>query len=161
MFPAPPPPLLPPVGRPSSPPAPLPPPPLSDAPASKADLAGCSKEKLVCRLCCKEVEKLVLLVQHGRLIQCMNWQLQEHLRKICKLKAINGWLQVENRELRNVCCFLDEDRLKAKCLARYWQLFGRHTVQVLHNEVAGCLRKLASLEGLLTPLSPLHCSERD
>ncbi|ETE67411.1 Coiled-coil domain-containing protein 85B, partial [Ophiophagus hannah] len=54
----------------------------------------------------------------------MNRQLREHLHKICELKAINGRLQAENHELCNLCCFLDEDQLKAKHLARHWQLSG-------------------------------------
>uniref|UniRef100_A0A8C6Y882 Coiled-coil domain containing 85B n=1 Tax=Naja naja TaxID=35670 RepID=A0A8C6Y882_NAJNA len=114
----------------------------------EADLAGCSKEELVRRLRREEAEKLAALVQRGRLIQGVNRQLQEHLREIRELKAVNGRLQAENRELRDLCCFLDEDRLKAKRLARHWQLFGHHAAQVLRDEVAGCLRKLAGLEGL-------------
>ncbi|KAK9391231.1 coiled-coil domain-containing protein 85B [Crotalus adamanteus] len=145
MFPAPP------ASRPSSPPAaaaPAPPPPPGEAPAGEAELGGCSKEELVRRLRREEAEKLAALVQRGRLIQGVNRQLQEHLREIRELKAVNGRLQAENRELRDLCCFLDEDRLKAKRLARHWQLFGHHAAQVLRDEVAACLRKLAGLEGL-------------
>ncbi|ETE66707.1 Coiled-coil domain-containing protein 85B, partial [Ophiophagus hannah] len=155
MFPAPPPPL---VGYPSRPLAPPPPPPPSDALASEADLAGCSKEEIVRRLRWEEAKKLAALVQLGWLIQGVNQQLQEHLREIRELKAINGQLQAENCELRNLCCFLDEDQLKAKCLACHWQIFKHHVVQVLRYEVAGCLRKLAGLKGLLTPLSLLYLS---
>ncbi|XP_070807377.1 coiled-coil domain-containing protein 85B [Pituophis catenifer annectens] len=155
--------MFPAVGLPTSPPAadaadapdapdppfpPPPPPPASDAPSGEADLSGCSKEELVRRLRREESEKLAALVQRGRLIQGVNRQLQEHLREIRELKAVNGRLQAENRELRDLCCFLDEDRLKAKRLARHWQLFGHHAAQVLRDEVAGCLRKLAGLEGL-------------
>ncbi|XP_060550347.1 coiled-coil domain-containing protein 85B-like [Pantherophis guttatus] len=153
--------MFPAVGLPTSPPAdaadapdapdpppPFPPPPASDAPSGEPDLSGCSKEELVRRLRREESEKLAALVQRGRLIQGVNRQLQEHLREIRELKAVNGRLQAENRELRDLCCFLDEDRLKAKRLARHWQLFGHHAAQVLRDEVAGCLRKLAGLEGL-------------
>ncbi|KAG8139254.1 hypothetical protein E2320_002037 [Naja naja] len=84
-------------GRANQPPAPQPPPPPpsppSDAPASEVDLAGYNKEEMVRHLRWEEAEKLMVLAQHGRLIQGMNRQLQEHLRKIHKLKAINGWLQ--------------------------------------------------------------------
>uniref|UniRef100_A0A8D2IP08 Coiled-coil domain containing 85B n=1 Tax=Varanus komodoensis TaxID=61221 RepID=A0A8D2IP08_VARKO len=114
----------------------------------ESQLGGCSKEELVRRLRHEEAEKLAALVQRGRLIQGVNRQLQEHLREIRELKAVNGRLQAENRELRDLCCFLDEDRLKAKRLARHWQLFGHHAAQVLRDEVAACLRKLAGLEGL-------------
>uniref|UniRef100_A0A8C5SGB5 Uncharacterized protein n=1 Tax=Laticauda laticaudata TaxID=8630 RepID=A0A8C5SGB5_LATLA len=129
---------------------------LLQAGGGAAYLSGCSKEELVCCLHRKEAEKLAALVQCCWLIQGVNRQLQEHLHEICKLKAVNGQLQVENCKLRDLCCFLDEDLLKVKCLACHWQLFGNHAVQVLCNKVAGCLHKLASLEGLLTPLSPLH-----
>uniref|UniRef100_A0A670YZB9 Coiled-coil domain containing 85B n=1 Tax=Pseudonaja textilis TaxID=8673 RepID=A0A670YZB9_PSETE len=103
----------------------------------EADLAGCSKEEIVHRLRREEAEKLA----------GVNRQLQEHLRKIHELKDVNGQLQVENCELRDLCCFLDEDQLKAKCLACHWQIFRHHTAQVLCYEVARCLHKLASLEG--------------
>ncbi|KAG8147210.1 hypothetical protein E2320_022768 [Naja naja] len=78
----------------------------------------------------EEAEKLALLVQYGQLIQGVNLQLQEHLRKIHELKAVKGRLQVENRELRDLCCFLDKDQLKTKCLARHWQIFGHHAAQI-------------------------------
>ncbi|XP_061468809.1 coiled-coil domain-containing protein 85B-like [Rhineura floridana] len=70
--------------------------------------------------------------------------------EICELKAVNGWQQAENCDL---CCFLNEDwlnedRLKAKRLVHHWKLFGHHAAQVLCDEVAACLRKLAGLEGL-------------
>uniref|UniRef100_A0A8C6V8F5 Uncharacterized protein n=1 Tax=Naja naja TaxID=35670 RepID=A0A8C6V8F5_NAJNA len=114
----------------------------------EADLAGCSKEEMVRRLCREEAEKLAVLVQHGRLIQGMD----RHL------KAVNGRLQAANRKLRSLCCFLAEEQLKAKRLARHWQIVRHHAAQVLRYEVAGCLRKLAGLEGLLPPLNPLYHS---
>ncbi|XP_063002290.1 coiled-coil domain-containing protein 85B [Elgaria multicarinata webbii] len=145
-------------GAPPSPEATPPPPPpglpappaaaAAAAPPSDAELGGCSKEELVRRLRVEEAAKLAALVQRGRLMQGVNRQLQEHLREVRELKAVNGRLQAENRELRELCCFLDEDRLKAKRLARHWQLFGHHAAQVLRDDVAGCLRKLAGLEGL-------------
>ncbi|ETE56071.1 Coiled-coil domain-containing protein 85B, partial [Ophiophagus hannah] len=118
-------------------------------PGSEVDLADCSKEELVHRLHREEAEKLaVIRVIQGMnwLIQGMNWQLQEYLHKICELKAVSGWLQAENHELHDLCCFLDEDWLKPKHLACHWQLFRHHMVQVLHDKVAGCLHKLAGLE---------------
>ncbi|XP_067400247.1 coiled-coil domain-containing protein 85B [Emydura macquarii macquarii] len=115
---------------------------------SDAELGGCSKEELVRRLRQEEAEKLAALVQRGRLIQGVNRQLQEHLREIRELKQVNERLAAENRELRDLCCFLDDDRLKAKRLARDWQLFGQQAARVLRDELAACLHKLAGLEGL-------------
>lgn len=76
------------------------------------DLLACSKEELVNRLRMEESEKMSALIQRGRLIKEVNKQLQGHLLEIRELKVINQRLQEENQELRDLCCFLDDDRLK-------------------------------------------------
>ncbi|XP_061443426.1 coiled-coil domain-containing protein 85B-like [Rhineura floridana] len=86
----------------------------------------------------------------------INRQLQVHFHEICKMRPVNGQQQAENHDL---CCFLDEDRLKTKRLARHWQLFGQLTVQVLHDKVAACLHKLAGLEGLQERLAKDNLEE--
>ena len=50
-------------------------------------------------------------------------QLNECLEKIAELKEQNGRLNQDNKELRDLCCFLDDDRQKGKRLAREWQKF--------------------------------------
>ncbi|XP_067877950.1 coiled-coil domain-containing protein 85B [Heterodontus francisci] len=112
------------------------------------ELLAWDKEDLVQRLRRAEAEKLCALVQRGRLIQEVNRQLQEHLLEIRQLKAVNSRLRGENRELRELCCFLDDDRLKAKGLAGEWQAFGRYAARVMREDVGGYLRKLANLEQL-------------
>ncbi len=41
----------------------------------------------------------------------------------------------DNAELRDLCCFLDDDRQRGRRLAREWQKFGRHTAEVMKQEV--------------------------
>lgn len=42
------------------------------------------------------------------------------------LKEANQRLSDDNQELRDLCCFLDDDRQKGRKLAREWQRFGRY-----------------------------------
>ena len=52
----------------------------------------------------------------------------------------------ENSELSGICCFLDDDREKAKKVAREWQMFGRYATGVLQKELASCHSKIKELE---------------
>ncbi|XP_051901259.1 coiled-coil domain-containing protein 85B [Pristis pectinata] len=109
------------------------------------DLLSWDKELLVLKLRRAEEEKIAALVQRGRLIGQVNRQLQEHLREIRELKAVNSRLREENRELGDLCCFLDGERLKVKRLAGEWQRLGRHALRALREDVGDCLGKLAEL----------------
>ena len=62
-------------------------------------------------------------------------QLSECLENITELKEQNSRLTQDNKELRDLCCFLDDDRQKGKRLAREWQKFGRYTAKVMRQEV--------------------------
>ena len=62
-------------------------------------------------------------------------QLNDCLEKIAELKEQNDRLNQDNKELRDLCCFLDDDRQKGKRLAREWQKFGRYTAKVMKQEV--------------------------
>lgn len=62
------------------------------------------------------------------------------------LKDINQKLQEDNQELRDLCCFLDDDRQKGKKVSREWQRLGRYSAGVMHKEVALYLQKLKELE---------------
>lgn len=55
-------------------------------------------------------------------------------------------LHEDNQELRDLCCFLDDDRQKGRKLAREWQRFGRYTASVMRQEVAAYQSKLRHLE---------------
>lgn len=52
------------------------------------------------------------------------------------LKETNQLLSDDNQELRDLCCFLDDDRQKGRKLAREWQRFGRYTASVMRQEVS-------------------------
>lgn len=68
------------------------------------------------------------------------------MSEINNLKEINQRLNDENQELRDLCCFLDDDRQKGRKLAREWQRFGRYTASVMRQEVAAYQVKLRHLE---------------
>ena len=59
-------------------------------------------------------------------------QLSECLEKIAELKEQNDRLNQDNKELRDLCCFLDDDRQKGKRLAREWQKFGSPLTHFLY-----------------------------
>lgn len=71
--------------------------------------------------------------------------MQTHLLEIRNLKEINKKLQDDNQELRDLCCFLDDDRQKYRKLSREWQKFGRHTSAVIKTEVSSHQTKFTSL----------------
>ena len=62
-------------------------------------------------------------------------QLDHCLGQIALLRDQNRRLSHDNQELRDLCCFLDDDRQKGKRLAREWQKFGRYTARVMKQEV--------------------------
>lgn len=61
-------------------------------------------------------------------------------------KDVNKKLQEDNQELRDLCCFLDDDRQKGKRISREWQRLGRYTSGIMQKEVALYLQKLKELE---------------
>lgn len=62
------------------------------------------------------------------------------------LKDLARRLQDDNQELRDLCCFLDDDRQKGRKLAREWQRFGRYTASVMRQEVSSYQGKLRELD---------------
>ncbi|XP_026752163.2 coiled-coil domain-containing protein 85C-B [Galleria mellonella] len=73
-------------------------------------------------------------------------QIQTLLDEIKALKEANRRLSEDNRELRDLCCFLDDDRQKGRKLAREWQRFGRYTASVMRQEVSAYQNKLKELD---------------
>ena len=71
-------------------------------------------------------------------------ELQAEVRRA---KELIHRLTAENQELRDLCCFLDDDRQKGRKLAREWQRFGRYTASVMRQEVANYQSKLKELDG--------------
>ncbi|XP_077352421.1 uncharacterized protein LOC144001747 [Festucalex cinctus] len=104
------------------------------------------KDELVRRLRRTEAEKRGVIVEHGNLMREVNRRLQQHLNEIRSLKDVNQKLQEDNQELRDLCCFLDDDRQKGKRVTREWQRLGRYSSGLMRKEVAIYLQKLKELE---------------
>ncbi|KAK7904477.1 hypothetical protein WMY93_017084 [Mugilogobius chulae] len=87
-----------------------------------------------------------LMLEHGHMMKDVNRSLQVHLHEVRSLKEVNQKLQDDNQELRELCCFLDDDRQKGKRVSREWQRFGRYTASVLWKDVGLYQQKLRELE---------------
>ncbi|KAJ3615162.1 hypothetical protein NHX12_018730 [Muraenolepis orangiensis] len=110
------------------------------------ELTRWTTEDLVRRLRRSEADKMSVILDHGNLIREVNRSLQLHLNEIRGLKDINQKLQEDNRELRDLCCFLDDDRQKGKRVSREWQRLGRYSAGIMRKEVSLYLQKLKELE---------------
>ena len=93
-----------------------------------------------------ETENRNLVAEHGNIMKDVNRKMQILLLEIRGLKDINQNLQDDNQELRDLCCFLDDDRQRGRKLAREWQRFGRYTASVMRSEVSAYQEKLKDLE---------------
>lgn len=93
-----------------------------------------------------EDENMKQMVDHSSMMKEVNRRMQVHLLEIRGLKDVNQRLQDDNQELRDLCCFLDDDRQKGRKLAREWQRFGRYTASVMRQEVSAYQSKLRDLE---------------
>ncbi|KAL7862449.1 hypothetical protein SRHO_G00138900 [Serrasalmus rhombeus] len=113
---------------------------------SDEELFRLGKDELIRRLRKVDGEKMSLMLEHGNMIKDVNRRLQVHLHEIRSLKEVNQKLQDDNQELRELCCFLDDDRQKGKKLSREWQRFGRYTASVMWKEVGVYQQKLKELE---------------
>ena len=63
-------------------------------------------------------------------------QLSDCLEQIKELQDKQKQMKHDNQELRDLCCFLDDDRQRARKLAKEWQKFGRYTAKVMRQEVS-------------------------
>ncbi|KAH9519025.1 Coiled-coil domain-containing protein 85C [Bulinus truncatus] len=93
-----------------------------------------------------------LLSEHGNIVKDVNRRFQIFVLELRGLKEVNQKLQDDNQELRDLCCFLDDDRQRGRKLAREWQRFGRYTASVMRSEVAVYQEKLRELESRQTEL---------
>ncbi|XP_011300441.1 coiled-coil domain-containing protein 85C [Fopius arisanus] len=82
----------------------------------------------------------------ARIAAEQNRQIQNLLSELRVLKEANQRLSDDNQELRDLCCFLDDDRQKGRKLAREWQRFGRYTASVMRQEVSAYQNKLRQLD---------------
>lgn len=93
-----------------------------------------------------ESELRCTLAEHSSVVKDVNRRIQINVLEIRGMKDINQKLQDDNQELRDLCCFLDDDRQRGRKLAREWQRFGRYTASVMRSEVAAYQEKLKDLE---------------
>ncbi|OWF49996.1 zinc finger CCCH domain-containing protein 13-like [Mizuhopecten yessoensis] len=119
---------------------------LSLAKASDDELRHRGVEELVRIVRHIESEIRSTLAEHSSIIKDVNRRIQINVLEIRGLKDINQKLQDDNQELRDLCCFLDDDRQRGRKLAREWQRFGRYTASVMRSEVAAYQEKLKDLE---------------
>lgn len=110
------------------------------------ELRGKNPDELVRIIRRLESESRSLVAEHSSIIKDVNRRMQIYLLEIRSLKDINQKLQDDNQELRDLCCFLDDDRQRSRKLAREWQRFGRYTSSVMRSEVSTYQLKLADLE---------------
>lgn len=119
---------------------------VSSSKVSDDDLLRFGPQELLSRLRKSEAENVRLIAEHGGLVKDVNQRMQIYLGEIRCLKDANQRLQDDNQELRDLCCFLDDDRQKGRKLAREWQRFGRYTASVMRQEVSTYQAKLRELE---------------
>ncbi|XP_060553934.1 arginine-glutamic acid dipeptide repeats protein-like isoform X2 [Ruditapes philippinarum] len=93
-----------------------------------------------------EVENRNVIAEHSNIVKDVNKKMQILLLEVRGMKDINQNLQDDNQELRDLCCFLDDDRQRGRKLAREWQRFGRYTASVMRSEVSAYQEKLKELE---------------
>lgn len=88
-----------------------------------------------------------LAAENGNLNTEFQKKVQEQATEVRNMKEVNARLSEDNQELRDLCCFLDDDRQKGRKLAREWQRFGRYTASVMRQEVSNYQSKLKDLAG--------------
>lgn len=110
-------------------------------------------EKLIQRLKFCENENRKLLMERSRVMKDVNKRLQVHLMEVRGVRELNQKLQTEKEKLKHekeelsgICCFLDDDRDKAKKVAKEWQTFGRYATGVLQKEIVQYSSKVKDLE---------------
>ncbi|KAK5982934.1 hypothetical protein GCK32_009778 [Trichostrongylus colubriformis] len=104
----------------------------------------CENMKHRCKMLDSENQRLMRL-QH-ELVADANRRVEMHVNEIRMLKEDNKKLTGANKELRDLCCFLDDDRQKTRRLAKEWQKFGRYTTHVMKQEIALYQQRLREQE---------------
>lgn len=82
----------------------------------------------------------------GRSLHVFCLTSQTLIAELRALKEANARLIDDNQELRDLCCFLDDDRQKGRKLAREWNRFGKYTASVMRSEVQAYQNKLRQLD---------------
>ncbi|CAB3380463.1 Hypothetical predicted protein [Cloeon dipterum] len=93
-----------------------------------------------------ESEMARLQSEHNQWAQDASTRFQTTANELRSAQEFARRLQDDNQELRDLCCFLDDDRQKGRKLAREWQRFGRYTASVMRQEVSSYQGKLRELD---------------
>nr|CAD7459501.1 unnamed protein product [Timema tahoe] len=123
-----------------APPTVIPPP--QRRPSAPAGVLARPPEEELSRLAPADMLKFVRKGEGGEAAR----RVQAYVAEIRSLKEANQRLGDDNQELRDLCCFLDDDRQKGRKLAREWQRFGRYTASVMRQEVSAYQSKLRELD---------------
>lgn len=90
-----------------------------------------------------EAENQRLMRTQAEIVEDSNRRVDTHINEIRMLKEDNKKLTQNNKvgllsdktrmlqELRDLACFLDDDRQRARRMAREWHKFGRYTSHVM------------------------------
>lgn len=100
-------------------------------------------DDLISRIRSLEAKNRKLLYDNGAMTKDIN----HHLSTLQQLKQQNYHLISENNELRELACFLEDERSRCRSIAREWQSFGTHMSRVMRHEVTNYSNKLTQLEG--------------
>ncbi|CAJ0929642.1 unnamed protein product, partial [Mesorhabditis belari] len=103
-------------------------------------------ENLSYRVKILEDENNRLLQRQGEILTDSNRRVEMHVNEIKMLKNEVKMLNAQNKELRELCCFLDEDRKKSKQLGKEWHKLGKYTSHLMRQEVATYQRRLQGSE---------------
>lgn len=79
-------------------------------------------------------ENVRLTDENNNLMREFKTRMKVHLEEVRLLKEVNERLQTELDDLRDLCCYLDDDRVKCRKLAKEWQNFGRYISSILHTK---------------------------
>lgn len=101
-----------------------------------------SRDELMERLKIIEARNRKLTFDNGTIMKDIN----THITQLQQLKRQKFLLVSDNNELRDLCCYLDDERAKSRTVAREWQGFGTHMSKVMRQEVTAYTTKLTDLE---------------
>lgn len=113
---------------------------------SDEQLMGLQPGQLLARFRKAEAEITRLMMEHGKTVRELNKQLKNASSETQSIRDEYRRYCEDNQELRDLCCFLDDDRQKGRKLAREWQRFGRYTASVMRQEVSAYQTKLKDLD---------------
>ena len=100
-------------------------------------------------LCAKYAQ--MISAHETRMVE-VNDLLCTNLKELRQLKDINKKLANDNKQLQDLCCYLDNDRLEGRKLAKEWQKFGKYSANVVKKEVPVYKSKLEVLEKMQNEL---------